>query len=69
MSGLVEVARFLTPMQAELARLFFESRDIDAVVFDTSSFGNLDGAIIGVRLMVLDEDLDDAREALREYEA
>lgn len=68
MSGLVEVARFLTPMQAELARLFFESRDIDAVVFDAQSFGNLDGALIGVRLMVLDEDLDDAREALREYE-
>ena len=69
MSGLVEVARFMTPMQAELARLFFESRDIDAVVFDTQSFGNLDGALIGVRLMVLDEDLDEAREALREYEA
>lgn len=68
MSGLVEIARFMTPMQAELARLFFESRDIDAVVFDTSSFGNLDGAIIGVRLMVLDEDLDDARLVLREYE-
>ena len=69
MSGLLEVARFMTPMQAELARLFFESRDIDAVVFDTQSFGNLDGALIGVRLMVLDEDLDEAREALREYEA
>lgn len=69
MSGLVEVARFMTPMQAELARLFFESRDIDAVVFDTQSFGNLDGALIGVRLVVLDEDLDVAREALREYEA
>lgn len=69
MSGLVEVARFMTPMQAELARLFFESRDIDAVVFDTQSFGNLDGALIGARLMVLDEDLDEAREALREYEA
>lgn len=69
MSGLVEIARFMTPMQAELARLFFESRDIDAVVFDTQSFGNLDGALIGVRLMVLDEDLDVAREALREYEA
>ena len=69
MSGLLEVAGFMTPMQAELARLFFESRDIDAVVFDTQSFGNLDGALIGVRLMVLDEDLDEAREALREYEA
>ena len=69
MSGLVEVARFMTPVEAELARLFFESREIDAVVFDQSSFGNLDGALIGVRLMVLDEDLDEAREALREYEA
>ena len=59
----------MTPVEAELARLFFESRDIDAVVFDQSSFGKLDGALIGVRLMVLDEDLDDAREALREYEA
>ena len=67
MSGLVEVARFERPYQADLARLFLESRGISALVFDTGNQGYSDGALINVRLMVLDEDLEDALEALREY--
>jgi hypothetical protein len=65
--GLVELARFYTPLQADLARLFVESYGINAVVFDGNSFGNSDGAIISVRLMVSEEQLEDAREALRDY--
>ena len=67
MSGLVELARFERPYQAELARIFIESYGITAVVFDTENKGYSDGAIVGVRLMVLDEELDEARAALAEY--
>ena len=67
MSGLIELARFERPYQAELARIFIESYGITAVVFDTENQGYSDGAIVGVRLMVLDEELDEARAALAEY--
>jgi hypothetical protein len=66
-SGLVELARFDRPYQAELARLFIESYGLTAVVFDTENQGYSDGAIVGVRLMVLEEELDEARAALAEY--
>ena len=67
MSGLVELARFERPYQAELARLFIESHGLTAVVFDTENQGYSDGAIVGVRLMVLEEELEEARAALAEY--
>ena len=67
MSGLVELARFERPYQAELARLFIESHDLTAVVFDTENQGYSDGAIVGVRLMALEEELEEARAALAEY--
>ena len=67
MSGLVELARFERPYQAELARLFIESYGLTAVVFDTENQGYSDGAIVGVRLMVLEEELEEARAALAEY--
>ena len=67
MSGLVELARFERPYQAELARLFIESHDLTAIVFDTENQGYSDGAIVGVRLMVLEEELEEARAALAEY--
>ena len=67
MSGLVELARFERPYQADLARLFIESYGLTAVVFDTENQGYSDGAIIGVRLMVLQEELEEARAALAEY--
>jgi hypothetical protein len=38
------------------------------VVFDTQSNAYSDGAIVGVRVMVLDEDADEARNLLREYD-
>ena len=68
MSALVEAGRFNWAYQAELARAFLQSRGIEAVVFDTQSNAYSDGAMVGVRLMVLDEDLSAARDLLREYE-
>ena len=59
--GLTEVARFSSSIQADLARLTLGAADIDVHVFDQGlnySFG----AGMPVRLMVLQED---AEEALR----
>jgi hypothetical protein len=66
-SGLVEAARFGRPFQADLCRMFLESHGIEAVVFDAQSYGYSEGAMVGVRVMVLDEDLDHARRALLDY--
>jgi len=62
--SLVELARFDNRIEAELARLNLESEGIDAVLFDAemSSFGW--GPMMPIRLMVLDEDLADARKLL-----
>jgi hypothetical protein len=62
--ALVEAARFQNRIQAELARMHLEVDGIDAVLFDAemNSFGW--GPIMPVRLMVLDETLDDARALL-----
>jgi hypothetical protein len=68
-SDLVEAARFNWPYQAELFRIFLEQRGLGAVVFDTGNAGYSEGAITGVRVMVLDEDLEEAKELLGEYEA
>ena len=68
MSGLVEATRFNWPYQAELARSFLESHGLHAVVFDTQSSAYSDGALVGVRLMVLDDDLAEARLILKDYD-
>jgi len=59
--SLVELSRFATRVEADLARLALGSEGIDAVILDAeanSFFGG--GGLIWVRLMVLDEDYDDA---------
>lgn len=68
MSGLVEAARFNWAYQAELARAFLESHGLHAVVFDTLSNAYSDGALVGIRVMVLDEELPQAQSLLREYD-
>jgi hypothetical protein len=68
-SALAEAARFNWAYQAELARIFLESHGIHAVVFDSQSSLYSDGALVGVRLMVLDEELDEARTVLQDYKA
>jgi len=63
--SLVELARFGTRVEADLARLALADNDIEAIIFDAeanSFFGG--GGLIAVRLMVLDEDLEEARQIL-----
>jgi hypothetical protein len=65
--SLVPLATFGTRVEADLARLALEAEGIDAIIFDAeanSFFGG--GGLISVRLMVLDEDLDQAAAILRE---
>ena len=47
--------------------MFLESHGVHAVVFDAQSYGYSEGAMVGVRVMVLDEDLDEARRVLLDY--
>ena len=68
MSGLVEAARFNWPYQAELFRLFLASHGVEAIVIDTQSSGYSEGALVGTRVMVLDEDVKEAAELLAEYD-
>ena len=62
--ALVELARFENRIEAELARLNLEAAGIIAVLFDAemASFGW--GPMMPIRLMVLDEDLEEARQLL-----
>ena len=65
--SLVELARFPTRVEADLARLALGAADIDAVILDAeanSFFGG--GGLIWVRLMVIDDDVDEARAILEE---
>ena len=69
MSGLVEAARFNWAFQADLARTFLESHGVHAVVFDSGlNIAEGGGFATAVRLMVLDEDYDEARELLIDYD-
>ena len=69
MSGLVEVARFNWVYQAELARTFLESHGVHAVVFDSGlNIAEGGGLATAVRLMVVEEQLGEARDALRDYQ-
>ena len=63
--SLVELGRFATRVEADLARLNLKAEGIDAILFDAdanSFFGG--GGLIWVRLMVLDEDRDAALQIL-----
>ena len=62
--SLVELARFDNRIEAELARLNLEADGFDAVLFDAemSSFGW--GPMMPIRLMVLEEDVAEARRSL-----
>lgn len=62
--GLVEVARFQTRVEADVARRRLEAEDIESVLFDAAmnSFGW--GPIMPVRLMALEEDAGAARDLL-----
>ena len=65
--SLVELARFTTRVEADLARMLLESHGIDSILFDAEVHSYLGvGALMPVRLMALGEDQDDAVQILRE---
>lgn len=67
MSDLVQAGRYDNRVEADLARLYLESEGVHAVLFDTevsNFYGFFAGPFMPIRLMVLDEDLDRARELL-----
>ena len=64
--SLVELASYGTRVEAELARLALDAEGVEAVIFDAetnSFFGG--GGLISVRLMVIEEDFDEAAEILK----
>ena len=71
MTDVVEAARYNSRVEADLARLYLESEGIGAILFDAdinNVFGWFYAALLPVRLMVLDEDLAEARRLLSDYE-
>ena len=64
MSGLVELARFQTRVEADLARLKLQSDGIEAVLFDAETASVGWGPMMPVRLMVLKEDQAEAKRSI-----
>ena len=65
MSGLREVARFSNSIDAGMARSQLEAEGLHCVLFDLNlNSGEGSFMYLPVRLMVLEEDLDEARECL-----
>lgn len=62
--SLVELARFDNRIEAEVARLNLEAEGIDGVLFDAEIGHFFGGWFLPIRLMVLDEDVDQARTVL-----
>jgi hypothetical protein len=63
-TDLVEAARYNSRVEADLARLYLESEGVEAVLFDTEINYFYGGLFMPVRLMVLDEDLKQAKALL-----
>ncbi len=63
--SLVELARFQTKVEADLARLLLESADLDVVLFD-EGMNYVLGPFMPVRLMVPEHDYEAAAELLRD---
>lgn len=66
MTDLVEAARYTTRVEADIARLYLQSEGVEAVLFDTEINYFYGGPFLPVRLMVLDEDVDQVRRLLAE---
>jgi hypothetical protein len=62
--ALVELARFQTKVEADLARLLLEAEGFDVVLFDEGMNYIGLGSIMPIRLMVLDSDFMAAAELL-----
>lgn len=65
--SLVELARYYTPVEADLNRMLLESHGITAVLFD-AGLNSVEGGGLAtaVRLMVLGEEFDEATAILLE---
>ena len=64
--ALVELARFQTKVQADLARLLLEAEGLEAILFDEGMNNVGLGSIMPVRLMVLEQQFDEAARLLAE---
>lgn len=65
--SLVELRRFSKLIEGEIARSFLESQGIHAIVFDAGlNIVEGGGLATAVRLMVLDEDREEAERLLAE---
>ena len=65
--ALVEAARFLTRFEASLAKARLDSAGIMSFLFDMEmNWGGADLGVVPARLMVDDEDVDEARQILAE---
>ena len=62
--SLVELARFDNRIEAELARLNLQADRIEAVLFDAEMNSYGWGPMMPIRLMVIEEDLAEARRLL-----
>ena len=63
---MIEVARFTSRVEADLARLLLDSNDIVAIILDSEMSNFFGGAVIPVRLMVDDDDAEQAVAILAE---
>jgi hypothetical protein len=63
--SLVELKRFSNPVEGQVARSFLESHGFHVALFDAASYGYADGFPMEVRLMVLDEEYDEAAATLK----
>lgn len=67
---LVELVRLSNGAEAELLRGRLESAGVHAVCFDAGmNIAESVGLLIPVRVMVLDEDLDEAQTLIAEFDA
>ena len=66
MNDIVEAARYNSRVEADLARLYLDSEGVESVLFDSEINSSYGGLFMPVRLMVLDEDLAQARRLLAE---
>jgi len=63
---MIEVGRYFTQVEADLARLLLDSHGIDSFLLDTQMSNFFGGALTPVRLLVLEEDLREASAILAE---
>ena len=67
--SLVELRRFLNPIDGQIALGVLESHGFHVALFDAQSYGYADGFPMEVRLMVLDEELEEAAAVLNDRQS